>query len=553
MGTRRLCTADLETDPFSFGREPRPFAAGHYDGRRFRYWWGHDAVDRYAAFQRGRNDCTYFHNGGRFDFYLLSSYLAQRTELVVIDGRIVRAPMGRARLMDSYSVLPFALSHYDKLPVDWAWFEESEREQHRDRILEYLERDCTALYELVSTFRDRYGYALTLAQAGFRSLEQSVGIRFPRGKRSFDAKFRRWFFGGRIEAVRRGVHRGRWVHADMNSAYAAAMAEDGPFPFDHRWQSHRQLVDDPARVRRSFYTVRARSHGALPWRAEDRSVQWPDSSRELLYHVTGHELLAGIETGHVRVAEVVACHEFPPGPSFAPWVHELWAERRRAQAAGDRASELIAKAMLVGAFGKFGADPSKRLRFRLYPFHPLTSDLAADCAPESRMVHRYAGRLGRHWVWAQSAPNGHGYWNVATAASITGAVRARLWRALVASDRPLYVHTDAIVSARLGPTERVGEGLGEWSTEGPYRTAAIVSGRAYGLLDGPGPDHVRPRLPGLDGSMLRRAAYGSRVRVVSDAPRYTFGHQGPSFPVETVEGVAATPSAWTQPAAMMEN
>ena len=83
--------------------------------------------------------------------------------------------------------------------------------------------------------------------------------------------------------------------------------------------------------------------------------------------------------------------------------------------------------------------------------------------------------------WALAAakipPEKWRFYHVGTAASITGFVRAYLWRAICASDGPLYCDTDSI--AAFEPRVNLGPELGEWEIEGEFSEAAIAGKKLY--------------------------------------------------------------------------
>ena len=82
--TRRVATADCETDPFKKGRIPRPFVWGFYDGDEYREFWG-DTQDDFAEFLGQQDVICYMHNGGKFDFHYLIEYFdATRDPITLI-------------------------------------------------------------------------------------------------------------------------------------------------------------------------------------------------------------------------------------------------------------------------------------------------------------------------------------------------------------------------------------------------------------------------------------------------------------------------------------
>jgi hypothetical protein len=82
-------------------------------------------------------------------------------------------------------------------------------------------------------------------------------------------------------------------------------------------------------------------------------------------------------------------------------------------------------------------------------------------------------------VYERDAPDDEGFYNVATAASITGYVRAMLWRTICASDGVLYCDTDSLICERFAGD--IGPNLGQWSLECNVSAAYIAQRKMYAL------------------------------------------------------------------------
>lgn len=82
------------------------------------------------------------------------------------------------------------------------------------------------------------------------------------------------------------------------------------------------------------------------------------------------------------------------------------------------------------------------------------------------------------------------FYNLATAASITGFVRAYLWRAISAIRRQgglvIYCDTDCVVFSGIEPRDtglQIGSNLGEWSSEGVMRSGGVAGRKLYAFLN----------------------------------------------------------------------
>jgi hypothetical protein len=82
-------------------------------------------------------------------------------------------------------------------------------------------------------------------------------------------------------------------------------------------------------------------------------------------------------------------------------------------------------------------------------------------------------------MWAKPAP-GFRYRNVGTAASITGAVRSVLMRALTKAVQPIYCDTDSIIALDLPGVELSKTALGAWDIEDHFSEVVIAGKKSYG-------------------------------------------------------------------------
>lgn len=129
---KRIASCDCETDPFLYGRTPKPFAWGFYDGESYVYFWGTDSTAEFIDYIKDEeNLIIYAHNGGKFDFFYLLKWLDP--DIQIINGRIAKATLfgGRVELRDSYLILPLPLSAHDKDSIDYNKMEANVRELHK--------------------------------------------------------------------------------------------------------------------------------------------------------------------------------------------------------------------------------------------------------------------------------------------------------------------------------------------------------------------------------------------------------------------------------------
>jgi hypothetical protein len=514
-----LGVLDVETDPFDgTGKRPEPFAWGllleqpapRYARGAARVveplylsGWATSAYDCRKAVADAlkavrKTHIVYVHNLA-FD----QPVLAERSggKLVLRDGHVLECRIGGCLVRDSFAILPVPLAKLNagKLSIDFAKLHRKVRAKHQAEIMAYLEADCRATFKAVAKARDLIGRGLTIgacAKSWFTKAPDMPTVgRLGAGT---DAYLRPYYHGGRVQVFARGAHVGvgaPLAHVDANSAYPSAMAsERHPVGGDGTWYDSDDITVDTA-----FLTVRGVSYGAFPFVPKDHkpgltTTSYPDATgqvRPMLmeYRVTIHEWLAAVETKtfdtSMRGAGIVKCENCSEWADFAPYVRHWYGVRQAARAAGDGTTEAIAKLMLNSLYGKFGTRPVKYdewwLQSPSWGAPPDDEQEGADgVRPNTGWVRTEVNTLTRCTLWRRPAEDEAKPWNCATAASITGAVRAQLWRAICAADRPLYCDTDSLVAHGVGQV-RIGDALGEWKVESRPDVAVLLDRKLYAL------------------------------------------------------------------------
>jgi hypothetical protein len=415
--TRKWIVADLETDPFEHGKKPEAFLAGLCDGEKCVQFWGPDCIAAFCAYLESLKEphYIYFHNGGKFDFFFLPWPLQDPVK--IINGRIVSAKIGKHTLRDSFAILPFALAAYKKTDIDYEKFRTENREANKNEIMAYHRDDLINLHELVGGFIERFGIRLTVAGTAIKELLSIHPVE--RKGESHDEKFRKYYHGGRVEPFARGSIAGNWIVYDVNSMYPFAMAN-----FNHPIGRDYEFTTDRGRCLRSdgagFATFTATSKGAFPSKHPiTGKLEFPHGRQE--FSCTLHEMRAAEELGIAEIESVASAYISRQSGNFAEYVRVWSEEKRQAKAQGDKRSELFAKLMLNSAYGKFGANPEN--------YFDYTFLLASDPWPG------YPWEIGEDYGWLIIAKKPSqfretSYFDVATAASITGAARSMLLRAI---------------------------------------------------------------------------------------------------------------------------
>ena len=291
---RKIAVIDSETDPFKYGRMPKPFIWGFYDGDEYLEFT--DTADM-AAYLKSRELIVYAHNGGKFDYHFLLPYMEETSKVMLINSRLAKWKLGKSELRDSYNILPVPLAKLNKDVFDYDKMEGDVRDEHMDEIRAYLRNDCIYLYDAVTDFIDRYGLHLTQATASLRQWE-GMGHTAPKTSGAYYESIKDYYYGGRVSMFQSGVHNGAFDIVDINSAYPRAMLEEHPWGLDRRMS---KTVRD-SELPRSLLKVECYSRGAFPQRQQDHSLDFPHDYGT--YYITGHEFIAAQETGTMKGARI---------------------------------------------------------------------------------------------------------------------------------------------------------------------------------------------------------------------------------------------------------
>lgn len=506
----RIAVIDCETDPFAKGRVSiKPFIWGFYRQGEYREF---ATTDELAEFLAGEDVIAYAHNGGRFDFHFLDKYLDPFQQVMIINGRIAKMMIGKCELRDSYNILPVGLAAYEKVKFDYAKMEADVRDQHMPEIRAYLESDCVNTWNMVTAFVRKYGLHLTQAGAAFKTWQKMSGLDAPRSDEAYYNQFHAYYYGGRVQCFKQGVADLNFKVADINSAYPWAMLEKHPLTPMYSsfltWQLPRVLKEIEKRGAGAvFVSLRAVSRGAFPWRGPDNALYFPDDGIEREYHVTGWELLAGLDTGTVKVKQIMLTHVFHQMTDFKDYILHFYELRKAAKKAGNKEDDLFAKLLMNSLYGKFAANPEGYSSYTIIPAEfanlignpELSREMAVQCGKVSRKhdigridektglpVYRFSGMLGE-WALAERPLDffERTYYNIATSASITGCVRAYLWRTLCACETPLYCDTDSIAAIGFKDDVKFSGELGAWKHEGYFDQYAIAGKKMYAFREVP--------------------------------------------------------------------
>ena len=523
----KIAVIDLETDPFKYGRLPLPFAAGFYDGRNYQYFWGDHCMEQLLSFLKELQESLiiYAHNGGKFDFWYMSHAISE--PVLFIDSRLVKARLFHHEIRDSFKILPVPLAQLNKDEIDYQKMERDQREKHKEEILSYLKTDCVSLFDGVKRFIMRHGDVLTIGAAALKELRKSYKVEHITPAQ--DAVYREYFHGGRCECFDVGPLRGGkpWKLYDVNSMYPFVMAE-----FTHPIGAAEYVCSDIPDAPFFLAHICARSKGAFPLRTKD-GLCFPHGHFE--FWVTSHELRMAEKLQLAQVTQVIEVHAWDEVRSFDKFVYPLDREKISAETRGDKAGRTIAKLTENNAYGKFATDPTRFKEFKLF-----------DSVPECEAAgFKVDGEIGERIIGALPiTPIPRQYYNVATAASITGAGRSILMHAIACAEQPVYGDTDSLWCQGL-PLALDQKKLGAWKLETECDTLYIAGKKLYAAYIGRGRPKTKSWTCGfysdpkkntnpikcaskgvrMKPEDIARVALGETIRVPIEAPSLRVGQQ----------------------------
>ena len=548
---------DSETDPFLYGREPKEFIWGLYleegDGCKYYQFKGVDCTLQLMDFLAGKNwkGIIYAHNGGKFDYYFLLRHLSKYEfdySINMIKSRISKLKFFDIEFRDSYLILPVPLAatgdklvfQYWKLWGGVEYLTESEllqfdsdldsnttipeiekddispREFYAEEIEIYLKQDCVGLYQNVRGFIDRFGLGLTLANRSFAEMEK-VNLKPLKSSQYRDEIYRPYFFGGRCQAFDIGEFKGELTYLDINSAYPYAMT------FPHFWGVECDEYDHIDEVNPDLHNnclidLECYSKGAFPVRNKN-GISYPDLKGK--FSVTGWEYVEALKLGLVEPIKfhcVKAPHEIR---DFKPFIHKFYAEKLAAEKSGDKQGRLFAKLLMNSGFGRFAMNPDNWSHHMLTDIYEGTPEVGESDKNQNEweIVNRL--EFAELDVYERSITETEKrFYNVATAASITGYVRAMMMRSIAGVEKILYCDTDSMIFEGSHNVE-LGDKLGAWAVEAKGRAVWIAGKKLYCFEDSNGENKLASKGVKLTAEQLKRVALGEKVKWQNFAPSYS--------------------------------
>lgn len=503
---KKIAVIDFETDPFLHGRIPIPFAWGFYDGEKYVEHWQPNAWDTPKVCAEvlvnflldiSEEYLIYAHNGGKFDFLFFIEHLTGNIRIV--NGRILQANLGAHLIRDSYAILPIPLSAAgDKLDIDYKLMERGVRENHKDEILHYQKQDCLALYKLVIAFREEFGDVLTIGSAAMKELKKFHP--FQAGGESFDKSFRKFYFGGRCQCFETGVINNTIEGYDLNSSYPDTMkSKKHPIGLD-------QLISGKVGTNTAFVTWEGWNYGAVPIRVKtglDFTCEYG------VFNSTIHEFEAGLDTNTIKVKKIIEAIHFTQMGTFDDFIDHFYGKRLASAASFELLKVIFYKLILNSAYGKFAQSPDNFEDCIILPWGDIPPLLLKPNGIAQEIQYEIKHSSDAHAIWARPS-NKKTYFNVATAASITGGSRATLLRGLSQATRPYYCDTDSIYCESFaGNVDK--KQLGAWKHEFTGSQIAIAGKKLYAVMG----DKMNKETGEMEYGCLKKASKGTMLNAMA--------------------------------------
>lgn len=489
---------DCETDPFhhcadpsclkcgGLGRVPQPFIWGAYEGDSDEYIEFTD-VKSLAEFFSKRRCTVYAHNGGRFDYHYLRDCINSDDSILIINGRLAKFRIGDSEFRDSLNIFPNTrLKDFDdasgkKLDIDYALMERERRSDPnvKAEISRYLKQDCVRLWNVVRRYWDEYGKSITQASSSLKYWEKHYDQKAPRQTKSQFDRYRHFYYGGRVQCFESGVNRCSFGLADINSAYPFAMLRSHPYSPRAFVQSFLPADDEERQT--SLIELDCSARGCFPWRDPDTGkLYFPEDDGKIRrYRVTGHEFDTALELGAVTNVHVRDVHVFPQRVNFKDYIEHFYGVRREAAERGDIAGKIFGKYFMNSLYGKFGSNCENYSEYVI-----ASTDSRSEWESKGYSIYDLWGdrflmsRNPSQEDLDDVTQTRWRYYNVATAASITGFVRAYLFRAIESCSGVIYCDTDS-VAARETSSLDFGDRLGSFKNEGNFDYFAIAGKKLY--------------------------------------------------------------------------
>lgn len=474
------------------GRAPLPFLWGLYCGTRDEYYQFETVEELCEWFitieEKLGGQTFYAHNGGKFDYHFFRDEINSDENILIINGRLAKFKVGEHEFRDSLNIFPNTrLKDFGiKSDIDYAKMEATVRTLHMLEISAYLKQDCVGLWDVIDRYRKDYGKQLTQAGASMRRWEKMSGREAPRQTRGEHLALKKYYYGGRVQCFEAGVKKTDFEVYDINSAYPFAMRN--LHPISTRPSMIEKLPKSDAEIGPCLLSFTAISRGgALPYRQESDLFFPEDEGTVREYHVTGWEFLAARDLNALVNIKFTNILQFSEVIDFKQYIDHFFGLREEARKRGDVAGRTFGKYFMNSLYGKFGANCENYAEYVIANIDSQEGWLKKGYREYKPWGDRQLMVREPTEEELDDIQGKWRYYNIATAASVTGFVRAYLYRALCKSEGAIYCDTDSIKARSFASSElHIGNDLGGWKHEYTGDYFAIAGKKLYA-------DHIKDR------------------------------------------------------------
>lgn len=532
---------DFETDPFDKDTQTAilPFAACIYTEHFAPIMIWEDDFDSFVQRLFAELDAIkepftfYAHNGGKFDYLFIVHKLRGK---VSFKGRgLMSARIGIHEIRDSFHIIPEKLAAYRKDAFDYAKMRKDKRQQFKQEINEYLLADCVYLYDIVKSMVTKFGMKLSIGQMAMAELKkhykpQSIGA-------NTDASLRQWFFGGRVECLKgRGYFVGDYKLYDVNSMYPSVMARFAhPISSNYTLRRKGEITEKTV-----FLEIECENHGALVRRGENNETS--ANIRYGTFLTTIWEFETALELGLIDRVKIKGLIDNDQRTTFENVIVPMYEARQKTKAIlathpklskeyyETKKEDMFYKFLLNNMYGKFAQNPRNyRETFITDPGGTPDEKEWSGLPKHGDWLLKFQNPI--YWIWEKPEEKLR-FNNVGTAASITGAARSILMRAIHSADDPIYCDTDSLICKNLSGVEINKVKLGAWDLEDEFSEVIICGKKQYACKPkawNGQMEQIKIRSKGTSGvtwdNMLEMLA-GKTLEFINPAPTLTkFGKQ----------------------------
>lgn len=491
-----------------------------------------DTVAEVVDFFRPQKVIVYAHNGGKFDYHYMRDHFNSDEVMMMIGGRIARFKIGECQFRDSVNLLPVSLDTFGgKTKIDYSKMEPERRKDPNvyAEICAYLRQDCVTLAENLQRYFDEYGRSMTQAGASMKYWQKNFDVDAPSQRKSDFELYKPFYYGGRVQCFDEGVKAANFQVMDINSAYPYAMKHEHIFSVQ---ASLLNALPGDKELAKCLIKVNCSARGVFPWRDDEGALYFPDDeggrrARTRDYCVTGYEFIAALESRAISHIDIKEIHYFRESITFTDYIDYFYNKRLDAKARKDTAQDVFCKLFMNSLYGKFGQDCDKHQEYVI-----ASEDTLARWKGDG--YERYKP-WGDRYLMVRKKSRLHEddprrrYYNIATAASITGFVRAHLYNALNSCSGLIYCDTDSI-AARVTDSLPTGNALGLWKEEMPGDLYAVAGKKLYAFRNAKTGEY-KTACKGVDltAEQIIQVANGETIEYIPEVPTYSIARNMPRY------------------------